>query len=65
MNWGNYNGANALAFSGAGVLARGIQSEQDRLSLNLGVGIGIGERSSFGRESDESVGGRIGLQYTW
>ncbi len=48
-NWGNFEGSNAVAFSGA--MALGTQT-----FLTAGVGVGLEE---------DTVGGRAGVSYGW
>ncbi|MBX9841202.1 MAG: hypothetical protein K2Z80_05270 [Xanthobacteraceae bacterium] len=63
VGWGTFDGANALGFSATGVLAEGLFSKRDRLTLDGGVGFGFGE--FMGYRENAVVGGRAGLQLTW
>jgi hypothetical protein len=63
VGWGTFDGANALGLSVTGVLAEGVFSKRDRLTLDGGVGFGFGE--FMGYRENAVVGGRAGLQLTW
>jgi hypothetical protein len=63
MGWGTFNGANALGFSVTGVIAEGLFTKRDRLTLDGGVGFGFGEFMSY--RENAVVGGRAGVQLTW
>ena len=54
--WGNYDGENALGFTGMGVLSRDFMGTGSRLAFGGGIGFGLQE---------SKVGGRAGGQLTW
>jgi hypothetical protein len=54
--WGNYDGENALGFTGMGVLSRDFMGTGSRLAFGGGIGFGLQENK---------VGGRAGGQITW
>jgi hypothetical protein len=62
MNWGGFDGANAVGFSAAGVLARGLVAKEDSLTLS-GAGA-WGEASAEGYNKS-TFGGRASLQFAW
>jgi hypothetical protein len=59
LNWGNFEGSNALSGSVAGVLGNNVFTDGDRVAMSAGFGVG------FENGSGKSVyGGRLGLQWT-
>ena len=60
VNWGNYEGANAVSWSFMGVLGHDLLTSGDRFAVSGGVGVGFQE----GR-GDDTWGGRVGAQWTW
>lgn len=56
LNYGNFEGADALGLTAAGVLARDVLGGRNRVTLSGGIGWGL-EKST--------VGGRVGAQLTW
>jgi hypothetical protein len=56
LNYGNFEGADALGLTVAGVLARNVLGARNRLTLSGGVGWGLEE---------STIGGRVGAQLTW
>ena len=64
FNYAIFDGENhGLSFNAAGVLARDLFTENDRLTLDAGVGYGVGQR--IGGGSEDTFSGRVGLQLTW
>lgn len=55
MNWGNFEGSNAIGISAAGVLGNNLVMPGDRLAIAGGIGFGLDE---------DTVGGRVGIQWT-
>ena len=62
MNWGGFDGANAIGFSAAGVLARGMLTREDSLTLSGAAAWG---EASFNGYSKSTAGGRASLQFAW
>ena len=62
MNWGGFDGANALGFSAAGVLARGMVTKDDSLTLSGAAAWG---EAAFNGYSKSTSGGRASLQFAW
>ena len=60
MNWGNFEGANALGWTVQGVLGRDWLVSGSRWAVSGGFGVGFAE----GR-GDDVWGGRVGAQWTW
>jgi hypothetical protein len=60
VNYGNFEGANALSWTFAGVLGRDVIRAGDRIAIGGGFGVGFEE----GR-GDDVWGGRVGAQWTW
>ena len=63
VGWGGFDGANALGVAVMGVLAEGVLSDHDRLSVQGGFGVGYGQ--FMGYHENIVSGGRAGLQLTW
>jgi|GEM_PF-2707107 len=55
VNWGNFEGSNAIGIAAAGVLGNNFLMPGDRLAIAGGIGIGLDENT---------VGGRVGIQWT-
>ena len=60
MNYGNFEGASALSWSGMGVLGYDVLSRGDRVAISGGFGVGFEEN-----DGDDVWGGRVGAQWTW
>ncbi len=60
MNYGNFEGASALSWSGMGVLGYDVLRPGDRVAVSGGFGVGFEEGSG-----DDVWGGRVGAQWTW
>jgi hypothetical protein len=60
MNYGNFEGANALSWTFAGVLGRDVLRVGDRISVGGGFGVGFDEG-----HAEDVWGGRVGAQWTW
>ena len=60
-----WEGNMALGFSGMGVLGRNFVGHGERWALSAGVGFTVKEDNFGGRGSQNSVGGRAGLQVSW
>ncbi|MEQ1714251.1 MAG: hypothetical protein ABL908_23015, partial [Hyphomicrobium sp.] len=56
VNWGNFEGRNALGLSAIGLLSANAFGGGEKVSVGAGIGIGLG---------DGSIGGRAGLQLSW
>ena len=56
VNYGNFEGHNALGFSALGVLTRDLFGQGTTLAVGGGIGVGF---------EDRSVGGRVGVQLSW
>ena len=56
LNWGAYEGGNALALTAAGVLGYNVLTPGDRLAVSGGMGWGLDQ---------SQIGGRVGVQLTW
>ena len=56
LNWGNYEGSNAMALTAAGVLGYNVFTPGDRLAVSGGMGWGLDQ---------SQMGGRVGVQLTW
>jgi hypothetical protein len=56
VNWGNFEGRNAIGISTMGLLSVNAFGGGEKLSVGAGIGVGLG---------DASVGGRAGLQLSW
>jgi trimeric autotransporter adhesin len=56
LNWGNFEGNNALALTAAGVIGTDVLTSGDRLAVSGGVGYGVDQNT---------VGARVGVQMTW
>jgi len=54
--WGNFDGTNALGFTGAGVITRGYAGPNTSIVLDAGVGVGT---------DVNMVAGRAGLTFGW
>ena len=54
LNWGGFEGANAIGGGATGVVYRG---QASRLAVTGGIGVGM--------DGDDAVGGRAGGQLTW
>ncbi|HEY7549205.1 MAG TPA: hypothetical protein VH913_06775 [Hyphomicrobiaceae bacterium] len=65
LNWGNFEGANALAFSTMGVLGTDVFSKGDRLAISGSLGASTNEPGYGGHDAGMQVGARVGLQMTW
>lgn len=63
VGYGTFDRANAVGLSVTGVIAEGLFTKRDRLTLDGGVGVGFGE--FMGYRENAVVGGRAGLQLTW
>jgi hypothetical protein len=63
LGYGTFDRANAVGLSVTGVIAEGLFTKRDRLTLDGGVGVGFGE--FMGYRENAVVGGRAGLQLTW
>jgi hypothetical protein len=61
MNYGNFEGANALSWSAMGVLGYDVLHRGDRIAVSGGFGVGFEE----GNNGDDVWGGRVGAQWTW
>jgi len=55
VNWGNFEGSNAIGIAAVGVLGNNFLMPGDRLAIAGGVGFGLDENT---------VGGRVGIQWT-
>jgi trimeric autotransporter adhesin len=64
-NLGIWDGNVAMGFTGMGVLGHNFMGAGERWALSGGVGFTVREESFGGRSSQNSVGGRAGLQVTW
>jgi hypothetical protein len=62
MNWGGFDGANAMGFSAAGVLGRGLLLKGDQLTLSAAAGMGESNVSGYYRTM---FGGHAGMQLSW
>ena len=62
LNWGGFDGANAVGVTAAGLVRRGFISKNDQLTLSAGVGYG---ESSVTGYSQSTVGGHAGAQLAW
>jgi hypothetical protein len=62
MNYGGFDGATAIGFSGAAVLGRGVLTTGDRLSASVAAGWGQAAVAGY---SKEMFGSRASLQFTW
>jgi hypothetical protein len=60
VNYGNFEGANALSWTFAGVLGRDVFRAGDRIAIGGGFGVGFEENNG-----DDVWGGRVGAQWTW
>jgi trimeric autotransporter adhesin len=56
LNWGNFEGSNALALTAAGVIGTDVLTSGDRLAVSGGVGYGVDQNT---------LGARVGVQMTW
>jgi hypothetical protein len=56
LNFGSFNGENALGMSVLGILDRNLLGYGETIAVGGGLGIGL---------SDGSVGGRVGVQLSW
>lgn len=56
VNWGNFEGANALGLAATGVLGKDLFGGGERTALTAGFGYGA---------EQNTVGGRAGIQFTW
>ncbi len=72
MNWGNFEGSNALSWSAMGVLGYDVLSRGDRVAVSGGFGVGFVDGSNnntfgngLGSSNDNVWGGRVGAQWTW
>ena len=63
LGWGTFDRANAVGLSMTGVIAEGVFTKRDRLTVDGGVGFGFGD--FMGYRENAVVGGRAGLQLTW
>jgi hypothetical protein len=59
VNWGNFEGSNALSASLAGVLGNNVFTGGDRVAMSAGLGVGFASG-----EGKSVYGGRVGLQWT-
>jgi hypothetical protein len=64
-NWGTFEGANALAFTAAGVLGKNWLGGGERWTVAGGVGFTTNENSYADQSSGNQVAGRAGLQVSW
>ena len=60
MNYGNFEGANALSWTFAGVIAQDFLTSGGRFAVGGGFGVGFAEGAG-----DDVWGGRVGAQWTW
>jgi hypothetical protein len=71
-NWGNFDGSNAFGMGFEGVVANDLLIDGGRFAITGGFGVGVINNSqnftfgnSFGGNSDNVWGGRVGGQWTW
>jgi hypothetical protein len=62
MSGSAFDGVRGYGFSAAGVLATGLFSQEDRLTLSGAVGWGTANVSGYNKNM---TGGRVSAQYTW
>jgi hypothetical protein len=62
MNWGGFDGANAVGLTATGLLRKDVFTRGDRLTLSGGVGWG---ESSVTGYSERTAGGHAGMQLDW
>jgi trimeric autotransporter adhesin len=62
LNWGGFDGANAVGVTASGLLRRDLITKGDQLTLSGGVGYG---ESSVTGNSESTVGGHAGAQLAW
>ncbi len=56
VNWGSFEGENAMAVSAMGVVGRNVFRAGDRIAVGAALGYGL---------SEHNLGGRVGVQMTW
>jgi hypothetical protein len=71
-NWGNFDGANGFGMGFEGVVANDLLITGGRFAITGGFGVGFVDNghndtfgNSFGGNSDNVWGGRVGGQWTW
>jgi hypothetical protein len=62
VNWGGFDGANAVGVTASGVLGKDLLTKVDRFMLLGGAGWG---QSSVNDYSERVVGGHAGVQFAW
>jgi trimeric autotransporter adhesin len=62
LNWGGFDGANAVGLTTLGVLGKNLFGNGDRLTISAGAGWGQATVSSY---TQSVAGGHAGLQLTW
>ena len=62
VNWGGFEGANAVGVTASGVMGKDLITRGDRLMLSGGAGWG---QSSVNDYSERVVGGHAGMQFAW
>ncbi len=62
LNWGGFDGANAVGLTTIGLLGKSVITKGDRLTISGGFGWG---ESSVTGYSESVTGGRAGIQLAW
>ena len=62
LNWGGFDGANAVGLTTLGVLGKNLFATGDRLTVSGGVGWGQASVTGY---TQSVAGGHAGLQLTW
>ena len=64
LNYANFDGeGKGISFNAAGVLARNVINEGDRIVFD--VGVSYGDADDFNGDRQEVYGSRVGMQWSW